>query len=189
MRVVVGRIGRAHGIRGEVSVDVRTDEPEARFAPGNIVFPAAAGPSSSLPALVVEQARWHAGRMLVQFEGVASRTAAEGLRGLLLEVDVDAAEVPDDPDEYFDHQLVGLRVRRADGEAGPVEVGEVTEVVHLPGHDLLAVRADDGRELLVPFVTEIVPEIDVAGGFVLVTPPPGLLDDEAEVAGPEGQEG
>ncbi len=190
MRVVVGRVGRAHGIRGEVSVDVRTDDPETRFAPGSVLLPAgAAGSPSSLAPLVVEAARWHSGRMLVRFVGLADRSAAEALRGLVLEVDIDPAEIADDPEEFYDHQLVGLRVRRTDVEGSPADVGAVTEVVHLPGHDLLAVLADDGRELLVPFVTEIVPEVDVDGGFVLVAPPPGLLDEEAELAGPSADGG
>jgi len=179
LRVVVGRIGRAHGIRGEVSVDVRTDEPEVRFAPGAelLLEPGRTGPSSSvatLPAtLRIEAARWHSGRLLVAFDGVHDRTGAETLRGLLLEVEVDLELTPEDPEEYYDHQLVGLAAVLLDGTA----VGEVTEVVHLPGHELLAVRAVDGRELLVPFVTAIVPTIDLPGRRVLLDPPPGLLDD------------
>ena len=106
MQLVVGRIGKAHGIRGEVGVEVRTDDPDARFASGEslITEPADRGP------LRVDATRWHSGRLLVNFAGVADRTAAEALRGTLLLVEVDESERPDDPDEFYDHQLVGLRV-------------------------------------------------------------------------------
>ena len=183
MRVVVGRIGRAHGIRGEVSVDVRTDEPEARFAPGSVLLPVGRAGS-----LVVEAARWHSGRLLVAFEGVPDRTAAEALRGLVLEAEVDEAEVPEDPEEFYDRQLVGLAAVLLDG----TPLGQVAEVVHLPGHELLAITpVADGtegagaRELLVPFVAAIVPRVDLETGVVVVDPPPGLLGDLPEDAVPD----
>ena len=112
------------------------------------------------------------------FAEVADRNVAEAVRGLLLAVDVDPAEVPEDPEEFYDHQLVGLRVVTSDG----ADVGELAEVVHGPAQDLLSVRAADGREILVPFVAALVPEVDVAGGRVVVEDLPGLLtasvDDE-----------
>lgn len=165
---VVGRIGRPHGIRGEVTVEVRTDEPERRFAVGAVLVtvPAAAGP------LTVTTARWHSGRLLLGLVGVDDRGAAEGLRGVLLEVEVDPDEVPEDPEEFYDHQLVGLRVETVEG----ARIGEVGEVVHLPGQDVLAVRRDGRRELLVPLVAAIVPEIDPAAGRIVIDPPPGLLE-------------
>ncbi|MGH8776794.1 MAG: ribosome maturation factor RimM [Jiangellaceae bacterium] len=177
MLVTVGRIGRAHGIRGEVSVDVRTDSPEVRFAIGTRLptEPATAGP------LTVGHTRWHSGRLLVQFDGVGDRNRAEGLRGVLLLAEVDDEARPDDPDEYFDHHLVGLAVVTVDGS----DVGRVAEVLHLPGQDLLAVRRPDATEVLVPFVTEIVPDVDIAAGRVVVQPPPGLLDPaEVDEASP-----
>ena len=173
MRVVVGRIGRAHGIRGSVSVDVRTDDPDLRFATGAVLqtVPAEAGP------LTVEDARWHSGRLLVDFAGFADRTAAEALRGVLLEVDVDPDEGTGDPDEFFDHQLVGLTVRLPSG----APVGVVREVVHLPGQELLAITRDgDAGEVLVPFVSELVPQVDLGTG-VVIDPPPGLLDPDEVV--------
>ncbi|HEY5031562.1 MAG TPA: ribosome maturation factor RimM [Actinomycetes bacterium] len=172
MLLVVGRIGRAHGLRGEVLVDVRTDEPEARMAPGAVLLtdPSTAGP------LTVADGRVHSGRLLLHFAGVADRTAAEALRGVLLLAEVDPEARPDDDDEWYDHQLVGLDAVRADG----TPLGEVREVLHLPGHDVLAVTTSDGREVLVPFVTEIVPEVDVAANRLVVTPPPGLLEDLEE---------
>lgn len=168
MRVVVGRIGRAHGIRGDVRVDVRTDEPEACFAVGAVLAtdPTAAGP------LTLAESRWHSGRLLVRFVGVDSRSAAEALGGVVLETDRDPSARPADPDEYYDHQLVGLSVVDVAG----VGIGEVSEVLHLPAQDLLAVRRPDGREVLVPFVASIVPRVDLRSRQITVDPPTGLLD-------------
>jgi 16S rRNA processing protein RimM len=176
-RIVVGRIGRAHGIRGEVTVEVRTDDPEGRFAPGARL---ATDPPSRGP-LTVEYGHVHSGRLLLAFEGVTDRDAAERLRNTLLVVEVDPARLPDEPDAYYDHQLVGLAVVRPSGEP----VGEVAEMLHLPGQDVIAIRRPDGQEALVPFVGAMVPEVDLAAGRLVVDPPPGLLDpDQAEVASP-----
>lgn len=182
MQLVVARIGRAHGIKGEVSVEVRTDEPELRLGPGAVLMtdPPSAGP------LTIASGRVHSGRLLLTFEGVRDRTAAEGLRNTLLIAEIDPDEVPEDPEEFYDHQLVGLDVVLADGTG----VGEVAEILHLPYQDLLVVRRPSGAEVLVPFVTEIVPEIDLAEQRVVVTPPPGLIDPEnAEVAGNREENG
>jgi 16S rRNA processing protein RimM len=172
VQVVVGRIGRAHGLAGDVAVDVRTDEPDRRLGLGAVLFtdPGERGP------LTVAAGRVHSGRLLLRFDGVDDRAAAEALRGTLLLVEVDPGELPEDDDEWYDFQLVGLAAVRPDGTA----LGAVTEVLHLPAQDLLAVRTPDGREVLVPFVAAIVPEVDVAGGRVVIDPPPGLVDpDEA----------
>jgi 16S rRNA processing protein RimM len=171
MQLVVGRIGRAHGIKGEVGVEVRTDDPDLRFADGTqlLTDPLERGP------LTVVEARWHSGRLLVRFKGVDDRTAAETLRGTLLVVEVDEAERPDDPDEFYDHQLVGLAVVSTAGDA----VGEVVDVLHLPAQDVLAIKRADGAEVLVPFVKELVPVIDLDARTVTVEPRPGLLDPEA----------
>jgi 16S rRNA processing protein RimM len=177
MDVVVGRIGRPHGIKGEVSVEVRTDDPESRLAPGATVRtdPESAGP------LTIESGRVHSGRLLLHFAGHHDRSAAERLRGVLLVADVDPHERPEDPEEFYDHQLVGLAVRTVAGDP----VGELADVLHLPGQDVLAVRTPDGREVLVPFVAELVPTVDVDGGVVEVDPPPGLLGDLPDET-PEG---
>jgi 16S rRNA processing protein RimM len=169
MEVVVGRVGRAHGIRGDVGVDVRTDEPERRFAPGAVLTtePVGVGP------LTVSGARWHSGRLLLSFVGVTERAAAEALRGVELMVSVDPDERPADPEEHYDRHLRGLQVNAADGSP----LGRVSDVVHLPGQDLLEVAVDDGRTVLVPFVSALVPTVDVAAGQVVVDPPPGLFDD------------
>ncbi|HEU4514737.1 MAG TPA: ribosome maturation factor RimM [Nocardioidaceae bacterium] len=179
--VVVGRIGKPHGVKGEVSVELRTDEPERRFADGAVLRTQA--PQGGAPhgpdrpaSLTVRSTRWHQSRLLVTFEEVAGRNVAEAVRGLLLAVEVDPDEKPEDPEEFYDHQLVGLRVVTADG----AEVGELAEVVHGSAQDLLSVKAPDGREILVPFVSELVPEVDVAGGRVVVHDLPGLLAPAVE---------
>lgn len=168
LRLVVGRIGKAHGLRGEVSVEVRTDDPDLRFAPGAELEtdPAERGP------LTVAGGRVQSGRLVLSFEGVADRTAAEALRNTLLLVETDPDELPDDPEEFYDHQLVGLRVVTVGG----LEVGTVAEMLHLPTQDVFAVRRPDGREALIPFVAQIVPEVDLERGAVVVDPPPGLLE-------------
>lgn len=175
MQLVVGRITRPHGVRGELTVDVRTDDPELRLAPGAVLGtdPAAAGP------LTVAGSRWHSGRLLVTFAGVGDRTAAESLRGTLLLVNSDDLEDLPDPDSYRDHQLVGLTVVGPGG----AEVGSITNVLH-HGQDLLVVAGSGpraGAEILIPFVAAIVTEVDLEAGRVRVDPPAGLLDPEAAI--------
>ncbi|MFG3206131.1 ribosome maturation factor RimM [Streptomyces sp. NPDC048192] len=174
MQLVVARIGRAHGIKGEVTVEVRTDEPELRLAPGAVLAtdPASAGP------LTIETGRVHSGRLLLRFEGVTDRNAAEALRNTLLIAEVDPEELPEDEDEYYDHQLIDLDVVTEDGE----EVGRITEISHLPTQDLFIVERPDGTEVMIPFVEEIVTGIDLAEQKAVIAPPPGLIDDRAEIA-------
>ncbi|MEW2295946.1 ribosome maturation factor RimM [Streptomyces sp. NPDC006743] len=181
MQLVVARIGRAHGIKGEVTVEVRTDEPELRLAPGAVLAtdPASAGP------LTIETGRVHSGRLLLRFEGVADRTAAEALRNTLLIADVDPDELPEEEDEYYDHQLIDLDVVTEDG----TEVGRITEISHLPSQDLFIVERADGSEVMIPFVEEIVTEIDLEEQRAVIAPPPGLIDDRAEIASARGEEG
>jgi 16S rRNA processing protein RimM len=169
MQVTVGRIGRPHGIRGDVVVGVRTDEPELRFAVGSRLDTdrADVGP------LTVAAVRWQSGELIVRFRGIRDRTAAGELRGTWLSVDSGTLAPTGDPDEFRDHELVGLCVRTADG----AEVGVVEDVLH-HGQDTLAVRAASG-EILVPFVKAIVTSVDVEAGVLVIDPPPGLLDLEA----------
>jgi 16S rRNA processing protein RimM len=168
--LVIGRVGRAHGVRGEVAVDVRTDDPERRFAAGARLQtdPAAAGP------LTVVSTRPHQGRLLVRFDEVRDRNAADGLRGVLLTAEVAEEDRPPDPEEFYDHQLVGLQVQDEGGDV----VGEVAEVLHHPAHEVLVVRRDEGPDALVPFVAALVPDVDVEGGRVTVADRPGLLDPD-----------
>jgi 16S rRNA processing protein RimM len=171
MQLVIGRIGRAHGIQGQVGVEVRTDDPDGRFAVGNVI---ATDPPERGP-LTVAGSHWHSGRLLVRFAGTDDRTAAEALRGTVLVVDVDKADRATEPDEYYDHHLIGLRALTPDG----VEVGTVADVLHLPAQDVLAISRLDGVEVLVPFVAELVPVVDLDVGTLIVEPLPGLLNPDA----------
>jgi len=169
VQVTVGRIGRPHGVRGDVVVGVRTDEPELRFAKGSRLDtdPASLGP------LTVAGTKWHSGELLVKFQGIGDRDAAADLRGTWLLVDSASIAPPDDPDEFNDSDLRGLAVRTLDG----TDVGVVDDVLH-SGQDTLVVKAADGREVMIPFVKPIVPEVDVASGYLVIDPPVGLLNIE-----------
>ncbi|WP_198412473.1 ribosome maturation factor RimM [Nocardioides mangrovicus] len=164
----VGRIGRPHGVRGELAVEVRTDEPERRFLPGVRLVVRGRHPGLP-PALTLAAVRRHQDRLLVGFEEVADRTAAEPLRGAMLYAEV-GEETPEDPEEFYDHQLVGLDVVGTDGE----RLGRLDQVLHHGAQDLLVVATDDG-EVLVPFVEALVPTVDVAGGRLVVDDRPGLF--------------
>ncbi len=170
MELTVGRVVKAHGITGEVVVEVRTDDPELRFAPGATLHARKSGASQR--DYIVESARSHGARLLVRLAGVSDRDGADGLRGTVFVVD--SAELPPitEPDTYYDHQLEGLTVRTTAGE----RVGTVTEVLHTAAGELLAVRRTGGGELLVPFVTAIVPSVSLAEQTVEIDPPDGLLD-------------
>lgn len=171
-RVVVGRAGRAHGVTGEVSVKVMTDDPGLRFAVGARVT--ARLPTGGTRALEVESTRTHGDRLLVRFAGVTDRTAAEGIGGSDLSADVAAGDTAGDPEEFFDHQLVGLAAVDTTGAA----LGEVTDVLHHASQDLLVVEpVTGGEDVLVPFVAAIVLTVDVGSGRVVLEPPGGLFGD------------
>lgn len=172
MELTVGRVVKAHGIGGEVVVEIRTDDPAARFAPGTTLRAKDSRGGGPERSYVVEGAREHGGRLLLRLAGVNDRAAAAALRGSLFVVD--SADLPpiDEPDTYYDHQLEGLRVRTTVG----ADVGVVAEVLHTAAGELLAVRQPDGGEVLVPFVGAIVTSVSLAAGLVEVDPPEGLLD-------------
>ncbi|MBS44910.1 MAG: ribosome maturation factor RimM [Nocardioides sp.] len=171
MDVVVGRIGKPHGIRGELTVELRTDEPGRRFADGTVLrAEAPRGSTFTRASLTVASTRMHQQVLLVRFAEVDDRNAAEAARGVLLHAEVDPTETPDDPEEFYDHQLVGLAVVDLDG----TRIGELRRVVH-GAQDLLEVRTPDGRDALVPFVSALVPEVDLAAGRVVVADRPGLV--------------
>lgn len=167
MRVVVGRIGKAHGIRGEVTVEVRTDEPFVRFAPESVLYVAGTD-----DVMRVESMRPHGGGLLIGFEGINDRNAAEDVRGTLLEVERPAGQLPEDPDEFYDSDLVGCSVRDAQG----AQLGTVHEVVHLPAQDLLAITTASGHEWLLPMVRELVVDVDLSKRVITAAPPEGLVD-------------
>lgn len=165
MRLQVARIGKPHGIRGEVTVQLMTDDPDARFEPG-AVFDVEAGP---LTALTVEGARWNKEILLVAFEEIVDRNAAETVRGAKLFIETE--DLDDDDDEtWYEHELTGLTVR-----VGDEVVGKVTGLRTNAAQDLLIIEDTDGEEVLVPFVEAIVPEVDTAAGYILLTPPAGLF--------------
>lgn len=177
--VVVGRIGKPHGLRGEVTVYVLTDEPARRFAVGTVLLAEPPpGSATRLDSLTVEATRWHQEVLLVTFAEIPDRNAAEAARGIVLHARISAEESPEDPEEFYDHQLVGLAAYDVTGSP----LGQVTAVVHGAAQDLLTVRTPDGRDALVPFVAALVPEVDVAGGRLVIADRPGLVspleDDE-----------
>lgn len=165
--VAVGRIGKAHGIRGDAFVEPWTDAPDERFAAGTRLStePPARGP------LTVESSRQHSGKLVVHFAGLDDRNAVEALRGTVLLVPAAARPPIEDPDEFYDTDLIGLAVRTVDGR----RLGPVTDVLHSPAGSLLAVDVD-GREVLVPFRAEFVPVVDLAAGIAEIDPPDGLLE-------------
>ncbi|MDF2823553.1 MAG: rRNA processing protein RimM [Mycobacterium sp.] len=170
MELVVGRIVKAHGITGEVVVDVRTDDPDDRFVRGKVLRgrPSRGGAERTF---TVEAVREHGGRLLVRLAGVSDRDTADALRGTLFLVDSGDLPPITEPDEFYDHQLEGLAVRTVDG----APVGTVAEVLHTAAGELLSVKTPEGREILVPFVTAIVPTVSLADAVVEIDPPDGLL--------------
>ena len=181
MELTVAKIGRAHGLRGEVALDLRTDTPELRFAVGETLraVPASAGPLTVVSTRI-QNGRWH-----VQFAELTDRTSAEDARGTELVVDADAS---DEEDAWYPHELAGLRAELVDG----TEVGTITGLEHMPAHDVLLLEETDGARTLVPFTRAFVPVVDVPGGRVVLDPPGGLLARDAanlEIALPEGADG
>ena len=170
MDLVVGRVVKAHGVTGEVVVEIRTDDPDIRFASGSSLRgrPSRGGPERRY---VVESAREYSGRLLVRLDGVDDRNAADALRGMLFLVDSEELPPIEDPDEYYDHQLEGLQVVTIAGAS----VGSVAEVLHTAAGELLLVRTEEG-EVLVPFVSAIVTSVSLADRTIEIDPPEGLLE-------------
>jgi 16S rRNA processing protein RimM len=174
VELVVGRVAKSHGIKGEVVIDVRTDDPDLRFAV-DAVLHGRKPRDKALTDYTVEAAREHSGRLLLRLKGIGDRESADALRGTLFVIDSAEIEPSDDPDEFYDHELEGLAVRLADG----TEVGTVREVLHTAAGELLSVTAPDDREILVPFVSAIVTAVSIEDGTVEIDPPEGLLNLEA----------
>jgi 16S rRNA processing protein RimM len=172
VEIIVGVIGRAHGVAGEVVVEVRTDEPERRFAPGQVL-----GEEGGSRLFTVRSVRDHSGRLLIKFAEVADRTSAEAVSGTLLTATAEADERPAEPETFYDRQLIGLKATTPDG----VEVGTVSSVLHLPAQDVLDVDTATGSRL-VPFVAALVPEVDLEAGRLTIVDIAGLLDDRDDGA-------
>ena len=168
VEVVVGVIGRGHGVRGEVAIELRTDEPDRRFAPGHRLR--ADGTSRFF---TVVSARNHAGGLLVRFDEVADRATADSVRGTLLVADVDVNERPGHAEEFYDRQLIGLVARTGDD----IVVGQVISILHLPQQDLVEIDTRHGRRLI-PFVEALIPEVNLERGWLRIADVPGLLDGE-----------
>ena len=169
MLLTVARIGRAHGLRGEVALDLRTDAPQDRFGDGArlLTEPAARGP------LTVVSTRVQHDKWFATFAEIPDRTTAEAMRGTELVAEEDRSD--DDEDAWYPHELAGLRVEHVDGTV----LGEVIGLEHLPSQDMLVIRETNGARTLVPFVKVMVPVVDVAGGRVVLDPPGGLLASDA----------
>jgi 16S rRNA processing protein RimM len=162
MKLNVGRIGRAHGVLGEATIEVRTSEPERRFAIGATV----STDNSEISELVISSARVHNGILLLGFEGFTDRNGIEKLRNTLLYTEVDINEAGVDEDDYHVQQLIGLRAELEDG----TEYGVITDVLNLPAQDCLAIKTKSG-EVLIPFVRQLVPIVDLQTQRVVVIPP------------------
>ena len=168
----VGRLTKAHGLKGALKLELYTDEPDLRFQPGSQV-------SLQVPTdspwfghqLTVKELRFYNNHPVVFFEGVDDRTAAESLSRAILWVEFDPEARPSEEDAWFDHQLVGLDVLRDDAV-----IGQIQRLDHLPAQDLIVVATNGGNEVLLPFVKQFVPEVNIDGGFIRVTPPGGLFE-------------
>lgn len=165
MELLIGRVVKSHGIRGEVVLEPTTDEPEMRFAVGEVLAGRQGGKQAQL---TITATRPHQGRLLVSFAEIPDRTAADSLRGMQFFA---APRDDGDDDGFYDHELEGLRVLR-DGK----DIGRITGVMHRPSQSLLEITLASGKEALVPFVEDIVPDVDLEAGTCTITPPEGLLE-------------
>lgn len=164
MDTVIARLGKPHGIKGEFTVEVRTDRPDDRLVPGQTY-----STDPDIGELTLTSARWHRDRLLLAFDEVPDRNRAEEIRNTLILSEQIEDEVEDDA--WYLEDLIGLQVLE-----GETQVGEIVDVTNGTAQDLLHMKHIDGHQALIPFVTEIVPEVDVEGGWVRVTPPAGLFD-------------
>lgn len=191
MQVQVARIGKPHGIRGEVTVQLFTDAPEERFAPGSVLDIQNFSPSSPLaqiaPAgqLTVTKARWNKKILVVAFQEISNRNQAEALRETRLTFDSSSEAVTGEETEgYYEHELLDLPVYLAadvsEGYLPEQPVATVTGLQTMPSQDLLILEKEDGQEILIPFVQELVPAVDLEEGYIIINPPAGLLDLEKD---------
>ncbi|MDV8020765.1 ribosome maturation factor RimM [Rhodococcus sp. IEGM 1330] len=180
MELVIGRVAKSHGIKGEVVVEVRTDNPDDRFAEGTVLSGRKPRSNAEPASYTVDAVREHSGRLLLRLNGIDDKTAADQLRGVLFFVESTDLPPSDDPDEYYDHELEGLTVILTDGTV----VGTVREVLHSAAGELLSITPSPGfgeatrAEILVPFVAAIVTSVSLADKTIEIDPPEGLLDPE-----------
>ena len=165
MEIRIGRVVKSHGVRGEVVVEPLADDEDVFFAAGEVLHGRQAGKEQDL---TVASVRPHQKRLLVSFEEVPDRTAADSLRGM--KFFAEPLEREEDSDEYYNHELIGLKVRHEG-----TEVGEVTGVMDAPNRKILEIDYN-GKDVMVPFVMDFVPELDTEAGYLTITPPEGLLD-------------
>ena len=169
MDVVVGRLGRPHGVHGEISVEVRTDDPENRFAIGAKITL-----KENNKKLTVAATRWHLSRLLIKFEEIQDRTQVDQVRGKLLVVEVNPTEATLGNNEFYEFQLIDLEVFNTKNE----KLGVVKEVLPGTAQSLIVVKTMDKKEVMVPFVNQLVPEVDIKNKRVVMNPPSGLFDEE-----------
>ena len=171
----VGRLLKAHGLKGAIKVEMYTDDPAARFVPGSVYTLQVPDESEWLgKTLTLIELKWYNDSPVAFFEGITDRTGAESLIKAILWVDEETDSRPAEDDAWYDYQLVGLTVRR-DG----VAVGTIARVDHMPAQDLLIVDTGD-REVMIPFVKAIVSSVDIPAGTMDVTPPFGLFEEPVE---------
>lgn len=168
MDLFVAKVGRPHGLKGDVFVDLRTDDPAQRFAVGQVLTTEPGGRELTVAGARVQNGRW-----VLRFDEVIDRDEAEELTGLDLTV---AAADSDEDDAWYAHELVGMSAVLTDGTA----VGQISGIDHGAAHDFLILREPNGVQTLIPFVKEIVPDVDKAAGKVILNPPGGLLAADAE---------
>lgn len=172
----VGRLLKAHGLKGAIKLELYTDSPKERFVPGAVLTLQVPNESPWFGKTVtVKEVRWYNNQPVIFLEGIEDRTQAETLIKAILLVDQDLNETPTEPDAWYDQQLVGLKVYR-DGN----EIGSVSVVEHMPAQDLLIIKTLDDKEVMLPFVKQMVPEVDIAGGKITITPPMGLFEEIEE---------
>lgn len=173
----VGRLTKPHGLKGAIKLELFTDSPELRFKPGSTFELQVPSESPWFgKTITIRELKWFNGHPVGFFDEVTDRTAAESIVKAILWVDQEQAEAQIEPDAWYNHQLVGLDVRR-DG----ISLGTVAQVQHFPAQDLLVVKTVSG-DVLVPFVTAIVPEVNIDGGYIVVTPPAGLFETLEETS-------
>ena len=165
MQLVVGRIGRAHGVQGEATVEVRTDQPDQRFAVGATIS------TEDGRNLIITGNRWHNKILLLSFAGITDRDQVEQLRDQLVSTEVNTED--QEPGEYHFQQLIGCQVKLEDSK----DIGVVREIIQLPGQDLLGIDTPNG-EVLIPMVKQMIIAIDIKAKLIVVNPPEGLLDVE-----------